>query len=425
MGGAEKWERSGNILDFISEMNFSFYFIESWMGNSDEVETARQQKPGESLDDFFRELEKLKRNWNFRDHSAEQFGNEAMLSRNHSASDWLVDVRQKEEEGGEEGSAHVTGGAELPGRSEFPVRHISGTYTSAGRSEHGPTNEYQKERQGENKIEIHSLGSTALTCPLTPEQKQTIWDLCSKRLQHMPVQYVIEEWDFCDLTLKVKPPVFIPRPETEGLVDLIVSELTKEKAPWQSFNSAFSPFFLEIGCGSGAIILSLLHFFKQSFAVAVDKSPEAVNLTRENAERLCVHHRLQEFQLNVLSDAYEVARVCGAVDVIVSNPPYVFHEDMSELMPEILRYEDHGALHGGVDGMDIIRPILHLASIVLKEHGKIFLEIDPRHPVMIENWLQECPRLQLRYQATHQDLYGKLTDHTSYILIQITIMRYK
>ncbi|XP_051875060.1 MTRF1L release factor glutamine methyltransferase [Pristis pectinata] len=149
----------------------------------------------------------------------------------------------------------------------------------------------------------------------------------------MPVQYVIEEWDFCGLTLKVKPPVFIPRPETEGLVDLMLSELaTEEKFHWQSFNRLSDPLFLEIGCGSGAIILSLLHFFKQSSAVAVDKSPEAVALTRENAERLCVSHRLQELQLNITSDACELSRICGAVDVIVSNPPYVFHEDMSGLM---------------------------------------------------------------------------------------------
>ncbi|XP_062924280.1 MTRF1L release factor glutamine methyltransferase isoform X2 [Mobula hypostoma] len=255
---------------------------------------------------------------------------------------------------------------------------------------------------------IHSLGAEALTNPLTAELKQTIWDLCSKRLQHMPVQYVIEEWDFCGLTLKVKPPVFIPRPETECLVDLVLLELaTKEKVDWQSLSQASSPIFLEIGCGSGAITLSLLHFFKQGFAVAVDKSPEAVSLTRENAERLCLHHRLQELQLNILSDAPELARICKAVDVIVSNPPYIFHEDMPGLMPEILRYEDHDALDGGVDGMKVIKPILLVASKVLKEYGKVFLEVDPRHPVMIENWLQECPRLQLSYLATHQDLYGK------------------
>ncbi|XP_032892915.1 MTRF1L release factor glutamine methyltransferase isoform X3 [Amblyraja radiata] len=226
----------------------------------------------------------------------------------------------------------------------------------------------------------------------------------------MPVQYVIEEWDFRDLTLKIKPPVFIPRPETEELVSLILSELaTDEKDHWHSFNQTSGPVFLEVGCGSGAIILSLLNSFKQSLAVAVDKSPEAVKLTRENAERLGVHHRLQELQLNVISDACELVRVCGAVDVIVSNPPYVFHEDMSGLMPDILRYEDHDALNGGVDGMDVIRAILQLAANVLKDNGKVFLEVDPRHPVMIEHWLQECPKLQLSCQATHHDLYGKPT----------------
>ncbi|XP_067854536.1 MTRF1L release factor glutamine methyltransferase isoform X2 [Heptranchias perlo] len=206
---------------------------------------------------------------------------------------------------------------------------------------------------------IHNLAEETLSRPLTTEQKQMIWDLCSRRLQHMPVQYVIEEWDFRDLTLKIKPPVFIPRPETE------------------------------------------------SRAVAVDKSADAVTLTRENAERLCVQHRLQESQLNIISDSQELARVCGSVDVIVSNPPYVFHEDMSGLMPEILRYEDHEALDGGADGMDVIRAILLFAPNVLRDHGKVFLEVDPRHPEMIQNWLQEWPSLRLIYRSTHRDICGK------------------
>ncbi|XP_078066079.1 MTRF1L release factor glutamine methyltransferase isoform X2 [Mustelus asterias] len=262
---------------------------------------------------------------------------------------------------------------------------------------------------------IHSLAREALSRPLTAEQKQTIWNLCSQRLQHVPVQYVIEEWDFRDLTLKMKPPVFIPRPETEELVNLVLSEFTEEedvlfsveKTRWQNSQQAAPALFLEIGCGSGAIVLSLLHVFKQSCAVAVDKSPEAVDLTRQNAERLCVQHRLQELQLDVLSDSQKLTWICGSVDVIVSNPPYVFHEDMSGLMPEILRYEDHDALDGGADGLDVIKAILQLAPTVLKDHGKVFLEVDPRHPEMIQNWLQEHSSLRLTYRATHWDFCGK------------------
>ncbi|XP_038668190.1 MTRF1L release factor glutamine methyltransferase isoform X1 [Scyliorhinus canicula] len=262
---------------------------------------------------------------------------------------------------------------------------------------------------------IHSLAEKALTRPLTVEQKQMIWNLCLKRLQHVPVQYVIEEWDFRELTLKMKPPVFIPRPETEELVSLVLSELAEEedvlfsvgKTRWQNSQQAYHPLFLEIGCGSGAIVLSLLHFFLQSRAVAVDKSQEAVDLTRQNAERLCVQHRLQELQLDVLSDSQKLTRICGPVDVIVSNPPYLFHEDMSGLMPEILKYEDHDALDGGADGLDVIKAILQLASTVLKDHGKIFLEVDPRHPEMIQNWLQERASLRLTYRATHWDICGR------------------
>eukprot|EP00062_Callorhinchus_milii_P006123 gi/632946327/ref/XP_007888504.1/ PREDICTED: hemK methyltransferase family member 1 isoform X1 [Callorhinchus milii] len=257
---------------------------------------------------------------------------------------------------------------------------------------------------------IHSLEEGSLSRALTAEQKRMIWKLCFRRLQRMPVQFVIEEWDFCDLTLKMKPPVFIPRPETEDLVSIVLSKEddSTEETPWQSSLQTDARYlFLEIGCGSGAITMCLLQHFKQSHAVAVDKSAEAVALTRENAERLCVQHRVREYQLDVISDSQELATVCGPVDAIVSNPPYVFHEDMSELAAEILRYEDLSALDGGTEGMDVIRAILQLAPTVLKHHGKVFLEVEPRHPEMIQAWLQNQPAPGLTYRATHKDHCGK------------------
>ncbi|XP_031454424.1 MTRF1L release factor glutamine methyltransferase isoform X3 [Phasianus colchicus] len=105
----------------------------------------------------------------------------------------------------------------------------------------------------------------------------------------MPVQYVLGEWDFQDLNLKMRPPVFIPRPETEDLISLIVEE---ESRKCEAKNSALSvaipsPVILEVGCGSGAIALSLLCKIPQSRVLAVDKEETAVDLTRENVHRFC------------------------------------------------------------------------------------------------------------------------------------------
>lgn len=87
------------------------------------------------------------------------------------------------------------------------------------------------------------------TLVLTEAQLARFEQLCECRAARMPIQYIIGEWDFCDLLLKMVPPVFIPRPETEELVELIL----------QQFDSKFSTRFMEIGCGSGAISLALLH----------------------------------------------------------------------------------------------------------------------------------------------------------------------
>uniref|UniRef100_A0A8C3F9P5 HemK methyltransferase family member 1 n=1 Tax=Chrysemys picta bellii TaxID=8478 RepID=A0A8C3F9P5_CHRPI len=122
---------------------------------------------------------------------------------------------------------------------------------------------------------FHSLGAGSLSTPLTLEQRQQIQQLSMKRLQRMPVQYVLGEWDFRELTLKMRPPVFIPRPETEELVSLVLEEELQRSG---------SPAVL-IGCGSGAIALSLLSKLPKSRVIAVDKEEAAVNLTKENAQR--------------------------------------------------------------------------------------------------------------------------------------------
>ncbi|XP_077182054.1 MTRF1L release factor glutamine methyltransferase isoform X2 [Paroedura picta] len=206
---------------------------------------------------------------------------------------------------------------------------------------------------------FQSLSASSISTPLSAKQRDQVQQLCAKRLQRMPVQYVLGEWDFQDLTLKMKPPVFIPRPETESRV------------------------------------------------VAIDKLEAAVNLTKENAERLQLQKRVKILHHDVFSSSWEYLLPWGLVDTIVSNPPYIFHEDMSHLAAEILRYEDLGALEGGLDGMNVIKEVLNLTSYILKDLGSVFLEVDPRHPEMVKTWLHSHPDLSLFVSATHKDFCGK------------------
>ncbi|XP_027002501.2 MTRF1L release factor glutamine methyltransferase isoform X1 [Tachysurus fulvidraco] len=250
------------------------------------------------------------------------------------------------------------------------------------------------------KKTLQSVERRRLQERLTDKEREKVWALCSKRMTRMPVQYVIEEWDFRDLTLKMRPPVFIPRPETEELVSLVLKDL---RSQWGMRTLRC----LEVGCGSGAISLSLLHSVPQLKAVALDQSQEAVCLTEENAGRLGLLDRLEVYHLDIMKDADLTLRSCSPVDVIVSNPPYLFSQDMEFLQEEILRFEDHTALDGGLDGMSIIRQILTFAPRLLTDEGRVYLEVDPRHPPLIKCLLEES-MLGLQYLGSHSDFTNRL-----------------
>ncbi|XP_041816279.1 MTRF1L release factor glutamine methyltransferase [Chelmon rostratus] len=251
---------------------------------------------------------------------------------------------------------------------------------------------------------IESLEQGKLTEFLSQEQTEQMWQLCTKRLSRMPVQYVIEEWDFRDLTLKMRPPVFIPRPETEELVELVLTDL--EMKPGTGAGGDAQHTCLEVGCGSGAISLSLLKNLPQLKAIAVDQSQDAVDLTRENALRLGLQDRLQVYHIDVMKDAETVLSLCSPVSALVSNPPYLFSEDMMSLEAEVFRFEDHAALDGGNDGLTVIKQILTLSPQILSNPGRVYLEVDPRHPPLIRRWV-EANVEEMHYMETRHDISGR------------------
>ncbi|XP_039693807.1 MTRF1L release factor glutamine methyltransferase isoform X4 [Pteropus medius] len=221
----------------------------------------------------------------------------------------------------------------------------------------------------------------------------------------MPVQYILGEWDFQGLSLKMAPPVFIPRPETEELVEWVLEEVAQRP---RVIGTQGGPLILEVGCGSGAISLSLLSHLPQSQVIAVDKGEAAICLTHENAQRLRLQDRIRIIPLDVtLEGSWAHLLSWGPVDLVVSNPPYVFSRDMEQLAPEIRSYEDPAALDGGEEGMDIIAHILALAPRLLKDSGSVFLEVDPRHPELVGSWLQSRPDLSLNLVAVRKDFCGR------------------
>ncbi|XP_011637705.1 hemK methyltransferase family member 1 [Pogonomyrmex barbatus] len=242
--------------------------------------------------------------------------------------------------------------------------------------------------------------------PLNASQIEKLESLCECRLSRMPVQYIIGEWDFRDITVKLVPPIFIPRPETEILVDFVLKRLSSLRA--DSYE------VLEIGCGSGAISLALAHACKKIKCTAIDASPHACDLTTINRSKLnlteqvaVIHATLKSDAsievLDSLHDASDMSLNSRQFDFVVSNPPYVPTKKIQGLQPEIRIYEDLRALDGGDDGLKVIKPLLKYAAKVLKPGGCLFVEVDPTHLEYIQFFTNKYTDLKLQHVHTYKD----------------------
>lgn len=182
-----------------------------------------------------------------------------------------------------------------------------------------------------------------------------------------PVQYVLGEWDFRHLTLKCDRRALIPRPETEELVTRVLAHLTRSTSPTPS-----SPFIVDVGTGTGAIILSLAQEFRgEAVFLGTDVSEEAVALARENADRCGLKDRVKFAVADGLDDFDEPE----CVDIIVSNPPYIESSVCDTLDPRVRDFEPRIALDGGVSGFDFYDRYLGDALNILKPGGAVFFEI--------------------------------------------------
>ncbi len=196
----------------------------------------------------------------------------------------------------------------------------------------------------------------ALQKEVTAEEKKFVEEIYKKLAEYIPAQYIIGHTDFFGMQLKVDERVLIPRPETEELVDLILTE-----NPEESLN------ILDIGTGSGAIALGLAKNKPDWSVTAVDISQDALDLAMDNAKNQ---------NLNIFfkkSDCF--AEISGKYDIIVSNPPYISREDESEVGLNVLHSEPHLALFADEDGLAIYRRIAEDAKDYLTDGGKIYLEI--------------------------------------------------
>ena len=226
-----------------------------------------------------------------------------------------------------------------------------------------------------NKIKSHSLDSEILLSSLLNversqliinhnkivknNEKKNFFFLINRRKKNEPISYITGYKEFWNNNFKVDKNVLIPRPDTETIVEQVLSYLRPQSTKK----------ILDIGTGSGCIIISILKERKKCKGVGIDISKNAIKLAKYNAKMQHIKNRINFFHSdidNFLTDKY---------DLIISNPPYIKQHEINGLEKDIKNYEPRVALNGGIDGYSKIRLTIKKSSALIKKNGKLFLEI--------------------------------------------------
>jgi release factor glutamine methyltransferase len=195
---------------------------------------------------------------------------------------------------------------------------------------------------------LRDIGAVADPAPLEP--------LLARRLAREPLALILGRREFWSLDFAVSPATLIPRPESETLVEAAIALAPPRR-------------ILDLGTGTGCLLLAVLSEFRAAFGVGVDRSPAAAALAAHNAATL----RLADRAAFVTADWADA--INGRFDLVLCNPPYIPTSELNGLMPEVARYEPRSALDGGQDGLSAYRRLLPDLPSLLTETGSAVLEL--------------------------------------------------
>lgn len=216
-------------------------------------------------------------------------------------------------------------------------------------------------------------------------------ELVKRRAEGTPVAYLVGKREFFSLSFRVTPAVLIPRPETEFLVVAALDALKEWK---------MEPRVADVGTGSGAIAVAIARHSPQARIIAIDTSPAALDVARENADALGVADRIEFLESDLLAAVPPQAQFA----VIASNPPYIGEGELPTLAPSVRDHEPRQALIAGPTGAEVIEQLIPQAAERLLSGGWLFLEISP----LIVNRVVELLAADPRFDPaiTSKDLAG-------------------
>ena len=210
---------------------------------------------------------------------------------------------------------------------------------------------------------------------LPSNKNEELQNLVSRRVKKEPIAYILNNKEFWSTNFYVDRSVLIPRPETEVLIGLILSQINNK-------NNYFN--ILDIGTGSGCILVSLLKELTKAKGIGIDKSSKAIAVAKKNSISQQVDSRSSFKNVNLENIKFD-----KKFDLIVSNPPYLPDVSLKNLNLDIKLYEPKIALQGGVQGVDFLYKIIVLASKILKINGLLALEIGDNQFHILAKYLKK------------------------------------
>ena len=195
--------------------------------------------------------------------------------------------------------------------------------------------------------------------------------IISRRLKKEPIAYIFNKKEFRSKDFYVIKNSLIPRPETELLIDPIIKKFKGK-----------SLYFLEVGVGTGCIMLSILNELNNSRGIGIDICNKAISVAKINLETMNLNKRAS-LKCRSIDKIYN-----KKFDLIVSNPPYIMKREINQLSEDIKKFEPQKALDGGYDGLDVIRKIIYKSKNILKLNGTLALEIGRGQNYSVSNILK-------------------------------------